>query len=137
MDDVGGRHAPGVPEVMTARHRRVALVAAADEQRCALTRYLDEAGFEVHPCEELGVAGAFGGVVWIAGDRGNEMVARIRSWLRGPRPHRIVVITPRPALLRALAASRQARLVVMPAPAFGWEVVDALRSSWTPGPRSA
>jgi hypothetical protein len=116
---------------------RVALVAAADDQRAELARYLGSAGFDVHPCDELTVAGAFGAVVWLAGDTAGELVARVRSWLRSARPHRVVIVTGRPAALRDLAATHPARVLVLPAPAFGWDVVDALRAAPTPGPRSA
>lgn len=122
---------------MTAQHRRVALVAGADEHRSDLTQYLANAGFEVHPCEALAVAASFGAVVWLAGDGAHDLVARVRSWLRSTRPHRIVVVTFRPAALRALAAASPGRVVVLPAPAFGWDLVDALRSKIPPGPRSA
>lgn len=129
--------------VMTAHHRRVALVAAADDQRLKLARYLGEAGFEVHLHEELTVATSFGAVVWLAGDGGDGgdggdvLVARVRSWLRSTRPRRIVVVTFRPSALRGLAAAHPERVILLPAPAFGWDLVDALRSSVPPGPRSA
>ena len=119
------------------RAGRVALVAAADDQRGELARYLAGAGFDVHPCDELAVAAAFGAVVWLAGDAAGDPVARVRSWLRSARLHRVVVVTGRPAALRDLAAAHPARLLVLPAPAFGWDLVDALRATPTPGPRGA
>ena len=117
--------------------RSVALVAAAGDQRIALAQYLTGAGFDVHECDALTVAGSFGAVVWLAGDAAGGLVARVRPWLRSARPHRIVVVTARPAVLRDLAAAHPERLLVLPAPTFGWDLVDALRATPTPGPRSA
>lgn len=117
--------------------RSVALVAAADDQRLALAHYLTAAGFDVHPCDELTVAGSFGAVVWLARDAVGGLTARVRRWLRSARPHRIVVVTGRPAMLRELSAAHPERLMVLPAPAFGWDLVDALRVAPTSGPRGA
>src|SRR5262249_40078489 len=109
--------------------RSVALVAAADDQRNALARYLTGAGFDVLECDELTVAGSFGAVVWLARDGEGGLVARVRSWLRSGRPHRIVVVTARPAMLHELAAAHSERLLVLAAPTFGWHIVDALRAA--------
>lgn len=117
--------------------RSVALVAAADAQRAALAMYLTQAGFDVHPCDELTVAGSFGAVVWLAGDAADGVAARIRRWLRSARPQCIVVVTAQPAMLRELAAAHAERLLLLPAPSFGWDLVDALRGGLAPGPRSA
>jgi hypothetical protein len=117
--------------------RTVALVATADDQRIALAQYLTDAGFDVHPCDELTVAGTFGAVVWLAGDATGGLVARVRPWLRSARPRRIVVVTGRPAMLRELVAAHPERLLVLPAPTFGWDLVDALRAASTSGPRGA
>ncbi len=120
---------------MTAE-RRVALVAPADEERTALARYLAGAAFDVHACDELGVAGGFDAVVWLAADLA-DLAPRARSWLRTSRPHRVVIVTTRPAALRDLVACHPERLFVLPAPTFGWELVDALRAPPPPRPRGA
>ena len=117
--------------------RPVALVPVAGNQQNVLARYLTGAGFDVHECGELTVASSFGAVVWLARDGEGGLVARVRAWLRSARPHRIVVVTARPAMLRELAATHPERLLVLPAPTFGWDVVDALRAPSTPGPRGA
>lgn len=117
--------------------RSVALVAAADDQRIALAQYLTDAGFDVHPCDELTVVGSFAAVVWLAGDAAEGLVARVRPWLRSARPHRIVVVTARPAMLRELAGAHPERLLVLPAPTFGWDLVDALRAASSSRPRGA
>ena len=117
--------------------RRVALVASADEQRIAVARYLAGVGFDVHECDELAVAGAFAAVVWLAGDATGDLSPRVRTWLRSSPPHRVVVVTARPAMLRALAASHPDRLFVLPAPTFAWDLLDALRAIPAPRPRGA
>ena len=117
--------------------RSVALVAVAGDQRNVLARYLTGAGFDVLECDELTVGASFGAVVWLAEDGAGSLVARVRLWLRSSRPHRIVVVTARPAMLRELATAHPARLLVLPAPTFGWHIVDALRAASTPGPRGA
>jgi hypothetical protein len=114
--------------------RRVALVAVADEQRVAVARYLASAGFDIHVCDELTVASSFAAVVWLAGDVAGKLAPRARSWLRSSPPHRVVIVTARPVELRALAASHPERLLVLPAPAFAWDLLDALRPTPTPRP---
>ncbi|HEY6179917.1 MAG TPA: hypothetical protein VIX73_35940 [Kofleriaceae bacterium] len=117
--------------------RTVALVAPADEQRIAVARYLAGAGFDVHECDELTVAGSFAAVVWLAGDSAADLAPRARSWLRSSPPHRVVIVTTRPATLRALVAAHPDHLFVLPAPTFTWDLLDALRASPAPRPRGA
>jgi hypothetical protein len=123
--------------VLVTGERRVALVADADEQRTALARYLAGAAFDVHACDELNVAGAFDAVVWLAADLAHDLGARVRLWLRTNPPRRVVIVTTRPAALRDLIACHPERLFVLPAPTFGWELVDALRATTPPRPRGA
>ena len=116
--------------------RRVALVSSDARARETLTTYLNEVGFEVEPCSELGVPGTFGALVLIGKDDtvAVTLAARVRSWIKRTTTQRIVVVTSKPAVLRELCAAYPERLFVLPAPAFGWEVVDALRAP-PPGPR--
>src|SRR5262249_9154459 len=102
-----------------------------------VVRYLTSAGFDVHACDELTMASSFAAVVWLAGGVACDLAPRARSWLRSHLPHRVVIVTARPAELRALAASHPDRLFVLPAPAFAGDVLDALRSPTTPRPRGA
>ncbi|TMQ14277.1 MAG: hypothetical protein E6J90_02245 [Deltaproteobacteria bacterium] len=122
---------------MTAE-RRVGLVAVADGSRSALAEYLRSAGFDVVECDELAVPSSFGALVWRADDTdGAELVARVRSWLRLARHQRIIVVTSRPAALRDVVAAHGERLFALPAPVFGWELVEALRATQGPKPRGA
>jgi hypothetical protein len=118
-----------------AARRRVALVADAGETRRGLADYLANAGFEVHPCDELTAPAAFGAFVLIGGHRESidSLLELVRSWLELDATPRIVVVTSRPRALGELVASHGDRLRVLPAPAFGWELVDAIRAGG-PGP---
>lgn len=124
---------------MTTAKRRIALVARADSARKELGDYLRSAGFDVHECTELAVAAAFAAVVVISGlDADTEqLVHDVRSWLRSSRSQRVLVVTSRPAALKDLLASHPDRLQILPAPAFGWDVVDALRAGQPARPRGA
>jgi hypothetical protein len=115
---------------------RVALVSIADRNRTALAAYLTSVGFDVHVCDELVVPSLFGALVWLTGaTAGAEVVDRVRSWMRLTNTQRVVVVTSKPAALRDVVASYGERLFVLPAPVFGWDVVDALREP--PRPRGA
>ncbi|HEY6035115.1 MAG TPA: hypothetical protein VIV58_12665 [Kofleriaceae bacterium] len=120
---------------MTAPKRRIALIARADASRRELGRYLEAAGFDVLECEDLEVASGFAALVVISAQESSAeaLVANVRTWLRASRSSRILVVTSRPTALRELAADHAERVHVLPAPAFGWDVVDALR--WQPPPR--
>jgi hypothetical protein len=123
---------------MTAGKRRVALVSEAGEARAALAAYLESAGFEVHPCDELALPAAFSALVAIsATDSTEDLVACVRSWMKLTKSQQIVVVTPKPTLFKQLVAASGDRLHVLPAPAFGWELVDALRSPPPSRPRGA
>jgi len=114
---------------MTAGRRRVALVSEAGEARTVLAAYLESAGFDVHPCDELALPAGFSALVAIsATDSTADLVACVRSWMRLTKRQQVVVVTPKPTLFKELVAASGDRLHVLPAPAFGWELVDALRS---------
>jgi hypothetical protein len=118
--------------------RRVALVSIADDNRGAIAAYLRSSGFDVHECDDLPVPSSFGALVWLAGGTaGDDVVASVRSWLRLAKRQRIVVVTSQPAALRDVAGAHAERLLVLAAPVFGWELVDALRATPAPRPRGA
>ena len=109
--------------------RRIALVSTDSRARNILATYLREVGFDVEESSELGVPGAFGAVVLLGRDDSAvaTFAARVRSWMKRTSTQRVVVVTSKPAALRELTAAHAERLSVLPAPAFGWDVVDALR----------
>jgi uroporphyrinogen-III synthase len=119
--------------------RHVALIAPADESRAALAAYLRSAGFDAHECSELELSRAFTALVVISPHEtsGDRLVAEMRSWLKATKHQRIVVVTSKPSALKDLVAVHGERLCVLPAPAFGWSVVDALRISEPNKPRGA
>ncbi|MBK9032987.1 MAG: hypothetical protein IPL61_17235 [Myxococcales bacterium] len=112
-----------------SRRRRIALVADATDARTALAGYLVSAGFDVHACDKVARPASFSALVAVtARDDGDAWLADVRSWIKVTEDPRIVVVTTRPTLFRALAAAHGGRLCVLAAPAFGWAVVDALRA---------
>jgi hypothetical protein len=123
---------------VTQPERRVALVSIADANRTLLAAYLTSAGFEVHELDDLAVPSSFGALV-VLGDEtfGGDILARVRSWMKLTKLRRVVVVTSKPAALRDLVVTHPERLFVLPAPVFGWELVDALRSPPVPRPRGA
>jgi hypothetical protein len=116
--------------------RRVALVSTVHPDRAALAKYLRDSGFAVHECEELAIAAGFGSLVYLGHDVGEtELRRRVRGWMRART--RVVVVTGQPTALDELQITYGKRLVVFVPPVFGWHVVDALRASEPPRPRSA
>lgn len=122
---------------MTAPKRRVALVSPAGDARSTLARYLTTAGFAVHEGDRPEIARSCTAVVAIDDGASDALVAEVRAWLKLTRLRRVVVVTAKPAALDELVAAYGDRLYVLPAPVFGWDVVDALRSSEPLRPRGA
>jgi hypothetical protein len=117
----------------------VALVGRADPVRAALARYLRETGFDVLELDELALPRRFAGaVVMDDGDSSSPNVRkRVQAWIHAGTPRRVVVVSPRPAGWRAIALAHPERLWVLAAPAFGWQIVDALRASSLDEPQGA
>jgi DNA-binding response OmpR family regulator len=118
---------------------RVALVSADDETRTQLAGYLKGAGFDVHACSELAMPSAFQALVVISARNlsGEALVRDIRSWIRSTRNQRVVVVTSKPSALNDLVVAHGERLFVLPAPVFGWDLVDTLRTTAPTKPRGA
>jgi hypothetical protein len=127
---------------MTAAKQRVALVSAAGEVRSALAGYLRSAGFDVHECEELGVPSSFAALIVLSDPNApnaasDQLREAVRSWIKVTKSQRVVVVTSRPTAFKDLLAVHGERLHVLPAPAFGWDLVDALRAAEPTRPRGA
>lgn len=124
---------------MTGAKLRVALVSPAGEARSALAGYLRNAGFDIHECDELGVPSSFGALVVVnPQDAGSDdLLSSVRSWIKLTKTQRVVVVTSKPTAFKELLAIHGERLRVLPAPAFGWDLVDALRASEPTRPRGA
>jgi hypothetical protein len=123
---------------MTRPHR-IAVVAAPCEARTALVDYLTSAGFDVLQCDELAVPSAFAGLVLLSrrDDSSDAVIATVRSWMKQAKVRRVVVVTSKPKAFVRLVAIHGDRVRILAAPAFGWDLVDALRSGGPTGPRSA
>lgn len=99
-----------------------------------LARYLRDAGFAVRTSELLRAKGE-DAVVWLTeADVDDHLVcAEVRDWLAAKPTAVTIIISHRSTRLRALVGSTGARLAVLPAPVFGWQLVDVLRGE--PGDR--
>lgn len=107
---------------------RIALVSPDGESQREVASYLTRVGFEVHESTDLPIPTSFAALVLIGGTV-ERLVGHVRTWLRLTRNRRIVVVTAKPAALRSLVAVHGDRLFVLAAPAFAWDVVDALRAN--------
>lgn len=113
------------------RFRRIAVVSVDGVSQSELASYLTSVGFDVHECDEVPVPSAFAAIILI-GNATSALVVRVRTWLKLARTQRAIVVTAKPAALRELVAAHGDRLIVLAAPAFGWDVVDALRATGQP-----
>lgn len=106
--------------------RVVALVSI--EPQTELVKYLENVGFDVRAYRTPLGAPRDGILVWLA-DRASDdrtVVDTVRVWI-GAKPRlRAIVVTDRPVRLREAGEMSQ-RVVLLPAPVFGWQLVDALR----------
>ena len=106
----------------------VALVARANRSRRQLATYLRAGGYDVLECRDLATARSVAGVVVIDSAGARE---RARAWLRLASSLRIVVISSKPSGWKTLAMAHRDDVYVLAAPAFGWQIVDALRAPAT------
>jgi len=115
--------------------RRVALVSITGDDRTQLAEYLKNAGFDIHECA-LPVPSSFGALVLLSDETSSDRAVKyVRSWMRQTKTQRVVVVTTKPTALRDLVTAHGARLFVLPAPAFAWELVEALRATPRPTPK--
>jgi len=107
----------------------VALIARSDTPRIKIADYLRDGGFTVMECDDMLAPTKFAGIV-IVDDRTlpEPIRTRVETWLELGAGPRIVVVSIRPAAWRHLCLLYD-RLAVLAAPAFGWEIVDALRAA--------
>lgn len=114
----------------------VALVSCADKTRGQIAKYLRDGGFEVFECEELSIASRFFGVV-VVDDPEATTRLHVQSWIKLTRPPRVIVVSSKPASWKALSLAHADHVFVIAAPAFGWDIVDALRAGPAQAPRRA
>jgi hypothetical protein len=106
--------------------RTVTLVSNVEDR--ALATYLTDIGFVVHQVDTPAHARKSGALVWLKPAVDEWAIAdAIRTWLGTAPGVRVIVVSDRPARVRSAARDPRGRVQVLPAPAFGWQLVDALR----------
>jgi hypothetical protein len=95
----------------------------------ALVRYLTDVGFEVRVCHVPSAAPREGTLVWLTEPGLDErtVVDTLRLWLGAKASLRAILVSDRPARLLKAATDTRGRVRVLPAPIFGWQLVDCLR----------
>lgn len=102
---------------------------ASSEPHEPLVHYLEEAGFEVRPVRTPLGAPREGTLVWLTNETNQDrtIIETVRRWLGTRRKVRAIIVTERPVRLREAADDAHGRVRLLPAPVFGWQLVDALR----------
>ena len=104
----------------------VALVSA--EPNDEILRYLEGVGFVVRAFRTPLGAPREGTLVWLANqvDDDRTVIDTVRVWL-GSRPQlRAILVTERPVRLKEATDDARRRVLLLAAPVFGWQLVDAL-----------
>lgn len=107
--------------------RVVALVSSEPHEE--LVRYLEGVGFDVRAFRSPLGAPRVGTLVWLTDQNTDDRRAidTIRVWLGAKAKLRAVIVTDRPVRLRDAANDAHGRVFILPAPVFGWQLVDAMR----------
>ena len=107
--------------------RTVALVS--QEPNDELARYLEDVGFEVRSYRTPLGAPRRGTLIWLASGVGDPrmVIDTIRAWLGQDRSLRAIVVTDRPTRLKDVTENTRHHVLLLPAPVFRWQLVDALR----------
>jgi hypothetical protein len=125
-----------VAEVVEATSQ-ISLVGLDDPGRRDLARYLTGSGFEVRQAEPPPCGTETTRfLIWLTerDDNPLDTADAVERWLGAAPARRAIVVTWRPAAFRAASEAYGARLAVLVAPVFGWQVSDALRSTNQGGP---
>ena len=107
--------------------RQVALVSS--EPHDALLRYLEDVGFSVRGFRTPLGAPREGTLVWLTERAGDDrsIIDTVRVWLGAKHALRAIVVTERPVRLKQATEDARGRVLLLAAPVFGWQLVDALR----------
>lgn len=107
--------------------RVIALVSSEPHEE--LVRYLEGVGFHVRAFRSPLGAPREGTLVWLTNQNTDHrrVIDTIRAWLGAKVKLRAIIVTDRPARLSDAADDAHGRVFVLPAPVFGWQLVDALR----------
>jgi hypothetical protein len=111
----------------------VALVSAEPHEQ--LVRYLRDVGFDVRSFRAPTAAPREGTLVWLTEhDSDEHLVAdTVKLWLGAKQALRAILVSDRPMRLREAADDPRGRIQLLPAPIFGWQLVDCLRSGTVGG----
>lgn len=107
--------------------RVVALVSTEPQEE--LVRYLEDVGFMVRDFRTPLGAPREGTLVWLADHTSDDraVIDTVRVWLGQKAKLRVIVVTNRPARLKQVSDDTRGRVLLLAAPVFGWQLVDALR----------
>jgi hypothetical protein len=106
----------------------VALVS--EEPHHELVQYLEDVGFTVGTYRTPLAAPRKGTLVWLTkhGFDDRSAADAVRTWLGDKSDLRAILVSDRPMRLRMAAADPRGRVHLLPAPVFGWHLVDSLRA---------
>lgn len=102
---------------------------ASTEAHDKLVRYLEDVGFDVRAVRDPLGAPREGTLVWLT-DRANDersVIDTVRLWLGAKAKLRAIIVTDRPVRLKQASDDARGRVLLLAAPVFGWQLVDALR----------
>lgn len=104
---------------------------ATSEPHEPLVHYLEEAGFEVRPVRTPLGAPREGTLVWLTNESTHDraIIDTVRRWLGTKRTVRAIIVSERPVRLREASGDALGRVLLLAAPVFGWQLVDALRDA--------
>jgi len=107
--------------------RHVALVST--EPHDELVRYLNDLGFVVRAFRTPLGAPREGTLVWLTDPASDDrmVIDTVRTWLSPKAARRVIVVTERPVRLKEVIEIARGRVLLLAAPVFGWQLVDALR----------
>jgi hypothetical protein len=107
--------------------RVVALVSTEPQEE--LMRYLEDVGFVVRAFRTPLEAPRGGTLVWLADHASDDrtVIDTVRAWLGQKAKLRAIVVTNRPVRLKQVSDDTRGRVLLLAAPVFGWQLVDALR----------
>jgi hypothetical protein len=101
---------------------------ASTEPQDELARYLERFGFNVRPVRAPLGAPREGTLVWIPTHTNERTVIdTVRTWLGAKTKLRAIIVSDRPVRLKEASEDARGCVLVLAAPVFGWQLVDALR----------
>lgn len=129
--------------VLTPAPMTAIVTVVSTEPHAELVRYLEDAGFTVRAQREVREAEREGILVWLAPPQARvpegagedeELAREVTAWLGAKPKLRVIVVSDRPARLGRAVQDPRGRVILLPAPVFGWQLVDVLREGSAGGP---